>query len=143
MHYSPFKIGNIRYCSVEQYLHAQKALHFKDYVAHQGIMEEPSARNYKNFRIENYDHQDWHRICKRHMLTALEEKFKQAPNAHEVLLSTGDADIVYATPFDRVLGTGLEITDDRNMSSNSWQGLNELGCVLMKIRESIRKGQGQ
>lgn len=139
VHYTPFSNDKIRYRSVEQFVYAKKALQFKDYVAHQGIMDERCARKYKEFRIQNYVYPQWTDKMKDVVLAGLKLKFEQCRPSREKLLSTGDAMILYATPFDRVLGTGLELDDDRNLNPAQWEGQNDLGVLLMQVRDLLQQ----
>lgn len=136
-HLTPFTVDRIRYRSVEQFMWASRALHFHDYFAHQAIMEEWCARKYKDIRIDNYDCNQWRRVSNDLLEKALQAKFAQHGKAKEKLLSTGQAVIVYATKSDRVLGSGLDLDDGRNINENDWQGLNILGTLLMMMRDKL------
>jgi ribA/ribD-fused uncharacterized protein len=75
------------------------------------------------------------------MLDGLLKKFNYNRNAREKLLSTGDATVVYATQYDRVLGTGLHLEDEENLDQNKWEGLNELGDMLMTVRATLKASE--
>jgi ribA/ribD-fused uncharacterized protein len=139
LHYTPFFVDNVRYSSLEQFIYAQMALSAKDYFAHQSIMTERSSRRYRELRINGLDFNEWRRCFKATLQRGLEQKFTQCQAAKEKLLSTGDATIVYATKYDRVLGSGFPIEDERNMDRDAWEGLNELGNHLMSMRSQLKK----
>ena len=64
-------------------------------------------------------------------------KFTQHEELKQVLLGTGDREIVEASPRDRVWGVGF---GEKNAGKNRgrWGG-NLLGKVLMEVREWIRR----
>lgn len=136
-HFTPFVVEKIRYRSVEQFMWANRALHFKDYFAHQAIMEESSARKYRDVKIENYDFNKWRSVQNDLLEKALEAKFTQHQKSAEKLSSTGKAIIVYATRYDRVLGNGLDLADEHSVNKDEWKGLNVLGALLMLLRDRL------
>lgn len=136
-HTTPFIIDKIRYRSVEQYVQAQKALLFRDYMAYQGILLETSAQKCKDYRVTNFDHETWKKARADIIRMGLEAKFSQNKQAREKLASTGSSTIIFASHYDRVLGTGLELDDDRNLLPESWEGWNELGQMIEGVREKM------
>lgn len=62
-------------------------------------------------------------------------------NLGELLLGTGDRELVEASPFDRVWGVGFR-GKDAEKNRERW-GLNLLGKALMAVRERLRdEGRG-
>lgn len=62
-------------------------------------------------------------------------------NLGELLLATGDRELVEASPYDQVWGVGFRAKDaERNRER--W-GLNLLGKALMAVRERLREDSGQ
>lgn len=58
-------------------------------------------------------------------------------NLRELLLTTGDRELVEASPYDQVWGVGFRAKDaERNRER--W-GLNLLGKALMAVRERLRE----
>ncbi|KAH0489639.1 hypothetical protein TgHK011_010057 [Trichoderma gracile] len=55
----------------------------------------------------------------------------------ETLLSTGERELVEASPFDAVWGIGLKAAD-ADGNREAW-GLNLLGKALMDVRERLRE----
>ncbi|KAI1329677.1 hypothetical protein F5Y16DRAFT_78935 [Xylariaceae sp. FL0255] len=60
-----------------------------------------------------------------------------APNFRDVLLATGDRELVEASPTDRIWGVGFGAKNAPH-SRDRW-GLNLLGKCLMEVREEFRK----
>ncbi len=75
---------------------------------------------------------DWEKIKVQVMEEAVRAKFTQNPHLKEKLLATGDAELVELSPWDRFWGV------DRN-----GRGQNQLGKILMKIREELRERRGK
>ena len=65
-------------------------------------------------------------------------KFSQNPDIREFLLSTEDAIIAEASPYDRIWGIGLGRSDAKKGSVEQWRGENLLGCALMDVRDWLR-----
>ena len=57
----------------------------------------------------------------------------------EFLLNTGDTILVEASPYDKVWGVGLGMSNPRINDPKNWQGLNLLGKVLTNVRETLIK----
>jgi len=58
-------------------------------------------------------------------------------NLGELLLETGDRELVEASPFDKVWGVGFR-AKDAEKNRKRW-GLNLLGKALMAVRERLRE----
>lgn len=59
----------------------------------------------------------------------------------EMLLSTGEREIVEASPFDRIWGVGFKAADAEAAREN-W-GQNLLGLELMEVRRILREQRGE
>lgn len=71
---------------------------------------------------------DWEEVKEGIMKTALLAKMDQYPKIKELLLSTGDAEIVEHTENDNYWADG-----------GDGSGKNRLGVLLMEIREELKK----
>ncbi|NVB81626.1 MAG: NADAR family protein [Kofleriaceae bacterium] len=71
---------------------------------------------------------DWERVKVGIMREAVEAKFRQHEELRALLLGTGDAKLVEHTENDDFWGDG-----------GDGSGRNELGRVLMAVREALRK----
>jgi diaminohydroxyphosphoribosylaminopyrimidine deaminase/5-amino-6-(5-phosphoribosylamino)uracil reductase len=69
---------------------------------------------------------DWDLVNVELMYKALKSKFMSHPSLKSLLLSTSGATLVEASPSDLFWGAGRE-----------GEGLNYLGCLLMKLREEL------
>jgi hypothetical protein len=70
---------------------------------------------------------DWERVKDAVMLEALRAKFRSHPRLRRVLLDTGDLPIVEHTSKDRYWADG-----------GDGSGRNQLGALLMQVREELR-----
>lgn len=70
---------------------------------------------------------DWEEVKDGIMLEAVRDKFTLHRGPRDLLLSTGDAQIVENAPMDAYWGCGPD-----------GQGLNRLGEILMQVREELR-----
>jgi ribA/ribD-fused uncharacterized protein len=64
-------------------------------------------------------------------------KFTQNDDLGRFLASTSNRVLVEASRLDRVLGIGLDASDERAGSPARWRGLNLLGFALMEVRERL------
>jgi predicted NAD-dependent protein-ADP-ribosyltransferase YbiA (DUF1768 family) len=106
---SIFEIDGVVYNTAEQYMMAKKALLFGDYDSLKKIMLEESPSVQK----------------------ALGKMFKE-------LLSTGDREIVEASPEDNIWGIGLHETNPLAWNKTTWRGTNWLGLAIMQVRETLK-----
>lgn len=65
-------------------------------------------------------------------------KFGQNPELKEFLLSTSDAILVEASPYDKIWGIGLDRETAMKGTVDQWKGENLLGCALMEVRDWLR-----
>ncbi|CBN59253.1 MULTISPECIES: NADAR family protein [Kamptonema] len=72
--------------------------------------------------------QDWEEVKDDIMRKAVLCKFETHANIREVLLSTGDEEIVENSPIDYYWGCGKD-----------GSGKNKLGLILMEVREILRQ----
>ncbi|NES86067.1 MAG: NADAR family protein [Moorea sp. SIO2B7] len=116
--------------TVEHYYQAQKFVGTKD----QGIIpvirqastpEEAAALGRdRNRRVRP----DWEQVKKQVMWEGVLTKFLTHSDIQAILLATGDQIIVEDSPIDYYWGCGRDGT-----------GLNELGKILMRVRQEIQK----
>lgn len=127
-------------CS-EQYMMYAKAVVFGDDETAAKILKEKDPKKQKALgrQVKNFDAGKWMSVCQDVMVPALVSKFSQDQYALEVLLSTGDATIVEASPVDNIWGIGLAADDPDAQIPGRWRGKNYLGKVLMRTRDELRR----
>ncbi|KXT02214.1 hypothetical protein AC578_5095 [Pseudocercospora eumusae] len=138
----------------EQWMMYHKAMAFGDREAASAVMKTTSPRKQKGLarNVANFDDVRWSRIRSRIVATGNYLKFTQCTNVasfkvddegepvslRELLLATGDRELVEASPFDRVWGIGFDAQEAPNIPRAQW-GENLLGKALMKVRDRLRR----
>jgi ribA/ribD-fused uncharacterized protein len=138
---SKFTIDGREYNCCEQYMMAKKALTFKDMEAYEEIMASSSPKEQKAIgrRVKNFNTEVWSVISREVVYQANYAKFTQNPQMKEELMSTGDLEIVEASPQDKIWGISLHETDPRALDKTQWQGTNWLGIEIMRVREELKE----
>ncbi|MEZ4222554.1 MAG: NADAR family protein [Polyangiaceae bacterium] len=122
----PIKLGGKRWPTSEHYFQAQK------FAAPQDREQVRAARTPSLAAREGRDRKkrlrrDWESAKVSVMREAVEAKFRQHPQLGELLLSTGDAELVEHTESDSFWGDG-----------GDGSGRNMLGRILMDVRTALR-----
>lgn len=130
--------NNIDFPTLEHYMHYHKAKLMGDDEAAESILEAKTPLEAKKLgrKVSNWDERLWKSRREEIMLNGVRLKVRQYPAIKEMLMETGDTTIAEASPYDRIWGIGLESTDSRAKHQSEWNGLNILGKVWMKVRES-------
>lgn len=68
------------------------------------------------------------------MIDILKIKF-QNPILKEILLRTGNLELVEGSSYDAIWGVKLDWMSDEILDRNNWRGSNLLGKALMEVRE--------
>jgi len=122
----PIEIGTI-WPTSEHYFQAQK---FLDAALRETIRREPSPMTAARMG-RNRDwplRPDWNAVKDDIMRTAIRAKVAQHADVREILLSTGDAEIVEHTANDSYWADG-----------GDGSGKNMLGRILMEVRDEVRR----
>ena len=135
-----FEADGVLYHTTEQYMMANKALLFGDNEVYDKIMAAEKPNKYKKLgrEIRNFDSKLWDAKKYDIVVEGNKAKFSQNPELKEYLLSTGDAILVEASPYDKIWGIGLDSETALKGTVEQWQGENLLGCALMEVRDWLR-----
>ena len=138
-------IDGVTYCCAEQYMMAEKARLFNDDVVLARILASRNPQEIKNLgrEVANFDKAHWDDIARNVVFVGNMAKFTQHSDLKELLLSTGDAILAEASPYDIVWGIGLSATDPRAEDVSKWRGKNWLGETLMRVRATICSEHGE
>ena len=136
-----FEEKGIKYNCCEQYMMAKKAELFDDKEILNEIMSESNPKVIKGLgrKVRNFDSEIWDKNRINIVKNGNYLKFTQNEELKEYLLSTNDAILVEASPYDRIWGIGLSKEDKRSRNPNMWKGKNYLGFVLMDVRDIIKE----
>ena len=119
---------------------AEKARIFGDNEVLTTIMNTNNPKEHKRIgrTIRGFNIEHWSRVSFDVVVTGNYYKFTQNPLLKAVLLSTGDKELVEASPYDRIWGVGLHWSDNQILDRHNWKGENLLGKALMRVRRIIR-----
>jgi ribA/ribD-fused uncharacterized protein len=122
----PITLGGKRWPTSEHYFQAQKFDDPKDREAIRKANTPMLAAQMGRDRKRKL-RRDWDSVKIGVMRTAVEAKFRQHDDLRALLLATGDAKLVEHTDNDDFWGDG-----------GDGSGRNELGRILMAVREALR-----
>lgn len=136
-----FKIDGVQYHTTEQYMMASKARLFGDEETLIEIMNAETPFEYKKLgrKVKGFEPTLWDEKKLAIVVEGNKAKFGHNPELKEFLLSTGDAILVEASPFDTIWGIGLDRETALSGNINDWKGENLLGCALMEVRDWLKK----
>lgn len=136
-----FYVGHIKYCCMEQYMMSKKALLFGDDETNELIMKAGTQGEIKALgrKVRGFDENIWNEFKNLIVLTGNYYKFSQLKKARQCLLSTGDAILAEASPYDTIWGIGMTEKEAKQCDINDWRGSNLLGFALMEVREEIAR----
>jgi len=136
---STFEADGVRYSSAEQWMMACKATLFGDQEMLNAILntQDPAQVKKLGRKVKNFDAAQWDE----HKYAFVKEgnfyKFSQNASLKQFLLSTGNAVIVEASPYDAVWGIGLDAQAPGIEDPATWNGENLLGFALMEVRDEL------
>ncbi|KAK4547746.1 hypothetical protein LTR36_000704 [Oleoguttula mirabilis] len=140
-----FEVDGVTYLTAEMWMMIQKAKLFGDEEIAQQMMETtvPAEHQALGRKAKGFDRKKWDghksRIVEEgnyHKLT----KSKGKPEIRQLLLDTGDRELVEASPTDRIWGVGFGAAE-AEANREQW-GENRLGKAIMAVRDRLRQ-EGQ
>lgn len=143
-YYSPFKHQGILFKWSEQAVMWRKAKLFGADKIAEKILKAQTPKECKDLgrsREIAFDEGVWLSHREEVYWDVLYDKFS-TPKLKQQILSTGDKILAEASPYDKIWGIGLSESDKRAENPSEWLGENLLGQVLMRVREDLRKFQG-
>jgi ribA/ribD-fused uncharacterized protein len=140
---STFIIDKVRYNCVEQYMMAEKARLFGDEEVRAKILASPYPKAQKAFgrKVRGYNDAAWSAVRYSIVLAGTLEKYKQNAELRALLLDTGDAVFVEASPSDAIWGIGLPEDSPDATNPSKWRGQNLLGKAITEVRGLIRHAE--
>ncbi|CAO1596705.1 hypothetical protein XANCAGTX0491_000537 [Xanthoria calcicola] len=127
--------------TAEQYMMYRKARLFGDAEVAAQIMLAITPKEHKALgrKVKNFDGTVWDAIREDIVEEGNWSKFCSSKNGarwRDMLLETGDRDLVEASPFDRIWGIGYS-AEHAEANRSKW-GANLLGKALVRVRERIK-----
>lgn len=122
----------------EQCFMYQKAILFNDFEIAKQVLNETDVRKIKALgrKVKNFNNELWDKHKEDFMFNACYAKFSQNDKLKDFLLSTGNHEIVEASPVDNIWGIGFS-SDNAMENIDKW-GQNLLGKTLMKVRAILK-----
>lgn len=138
---SPFTIDDVFYPTAEHWMMAAKARLFRDDETLAEILDASDPHEAKSLgrKVKSFDDKIWKKDARRLVTEGNIAKFSQNESIKTFLLSTGNAVLTEASPYDRIWGIGMAATDEGAKNPHAWQGQNLLGFALMDVRTAISK----
>lgn len=128
------------YCCAEQYMMHQKALLFKDQEIADEIMSVTHPKDHQDLgrKVKGYDQAKWDKVKEIIVIDGNYCKFTQNNKFKNILLETGDLELVEASPMDKVWGIKMAEDHPDVRDRTKWRGQNLLGKCLMEVRNRIQ-----
>ena len=139
-----FEVDGVQYHTAEQYMMASKARLFGDDKTLSEIMAASTPHDYKKLgkKVSGFVAETWDAVKYDIVVKGNKAKFSQIQILKEFLLSTGDAILAEASPYDKIWGIGLDREHAEKGSVEQWRGENLLGCALMDVRDWLKETDG-
>ena len=129
----------IEFPTTEHYMMYRKAVLMNDDEIAKKTLDatHPSAAKRLGREVKNFDPDVWTKNADHVVEEGNYFKFNQNEDLKEVLLESGNREIVEASPDDRIWGIGFK-SDEAEGNEAKW-GNNGLGKALMRVRDRLRK----
>lgn len=136
---SDFKINDVSFSSMEQYMMYEKATAFEDFNMAEKILETQNVGAVKQYgrQVANYNDIIWNGIRQIVVYKGLSAKFSQNETLCKKLRMTGSAILAECAVKDRIWGIGLSMNDPDRFDMNKWNGQNLLGFTIMQVRKQV------
>ena len=134
-----FQVGDHEYTDNEMFYQSRKAEYFNDeHLAAKIRAAKDPLDSYKlGWRVKGFNEKRWAAAEQGVMFDGAIAKFSQNPNLRQQLLST-DEKILAESSSDMRWATGLPLHHASAFDQSSWRGENNLGKVLMLVRDRIK-----
>lgn len=138
---SLFKIDNIEFSSMEQYMMYEKAVLFNDMEIASQILELSDVATVKSLgrAVRNYNDVLWNGVRQIVIYKGLIQKFSQNESLKKQLLETSPHILAECAVNDKIWGIGLSMKDENRFNMKKWSGQNLLGFTLMQVRNDLER----
>ena len=136
---SPFHCDGNIFPTAEHWMMHQKALLFDDHEMAAKILTTLYPRDVKTIgrKVANFYEELWDQEKTTIVRLGNILKFSQNAELEGILLDTGDAVLVEASPYDSIWGIGMKDSHPNAYNPSKWKGENLLGFVLMDVRKIL------
>lgn len=138
---SDFRIDDITFSSMEQYMMYKKADIFGDEKIKNEILSIDDVSKIKLLGrlVKNYNDTIWNGMRQLVVYEGLYAKYSRNKELKDKLLRTGDAILAECAVYDKIWATGVSVKDASRFDMSRWSGQNLLGFATMLVRDKIRK----
>ena len=135
-----FRLDGKTFATAEHWMMYEKARLFDDTASMSAILAAASPQEVKELgrQVVGFEDETWRAERYAIVYQGNYHKFSQDDPMREFLLSTGEAVLVEASPYDRIWGIGLKKGDAGFDNPFQWRGENLLGFALMEVRDRLR-----
>jgi ribA/ribD-fused uncharacterized protein len=135
--FSDPELDDREFCSAEQYMMYRKAILFNDNAIAEKILNStsPSVIKALGRKVSGFNQETWDNHKMAIVLRANILKF--STGLKKKLINTYPMILVEASPYDKIWGIGLSITDPRVNIESCWKGQNLLGICLVNARHVL------
>jgi ribA/ribD-fused uncharacterized protein len=136
-----FTVDGGHFVCAEQFMMHGKAVLFGDAEVAAEILAVTAPRAHKALgrKVRGFDEAVWRTRREDIVYAGSRAKFTQNADLRAVLLATGTTELVEASPFDRIWGVGMSMTDPRIDDPQNWRGKNLLGRILTRLRDELTR----
>ena len=134
---SQIRLGKHIFFCVEQAFHFVRAKTLDKHLLATKIYLSRDVRYIKQLGGEVGTSEEWENKQFDVMYACIKRKFEQNPDLQELLLKSGDLELVEATP-DPLWGCGATLSSNV-IRKKEWRGRNKQGEILMVVREELRQ----
>lgn len=129
------------YNCAEQFMMLGKALIFEDKTVAVQIMRttDPSTQKNLGRKVKNFNTEIWMEVAMDVVTLGSYLKFSQNLKLRQLMLESGNAVLIEASPFDNTWGIGLNPDNPKIVNRKNWKGKNLLGECLMRTRVILSK----
>lgn len=137
----PFVVNGITFWHMEGFLMFCKAMLFRDLrMAEQiRLCKLPDLVKKMGRQVANFDDAIWTVKAPEFAFQGNVQKFRQHLDLCNILMETGQRELVEASPWDRLWGIGMGLDDPNLMDRTRW-GQNRHGKTLMRTRKYFQDG---
>ena len=136
-----FHVGrDIKFPTSEHAFMYMKALFFDDHEAANKVLEAKTPYDAKKIgrTVKNFDEDLWSAVAETVMYDVNASKYTQNVALLEGMMATRGKELVEASKFDKIWGTGFAEDDPQGYNKYNWPpNCNKLGRVLTKLRDDL------
>lgn len=143
-HMRQFTVKHMTFCCMEQAMMYCKAMLFGDLEIAGKIMAtvHPARMKALGRQVRKFNGAIWEAKREDYVYICKLAQFRQNPDMADFLIATGTKMLVEASPTDNIWGAGLDAGSPAIWHPKLWLGLNLLGKVCERVRDTLNQDRG-